>query len=207
MPYSVPWLSANCMWLHRTLIMRSYSQKITCIAAGIADTLLRQLAGKRDQIKSRKIVVVCWWIAYKFELIYPPDIFDIVDDFALPFNVKTLKRAEARVLTDVGFLIPRHNTTRDVFEGLGESTAETESWIYALLHSGLLPTRSAQEWVKVLQATRDGTTAETVIQCVCAGTPRRMRNDTMKKIMSVPRITYKKRKREEIDEALSDAVP
>ena len=186
------------MALHRKLVASSYKQNITCLAAGIADTLLRQLVKDRGrQISSRRTVIVCWWIAYKFELIDPPDIEELVVNFTLPYSFKEMLREEAKVLDDVGFLIPRHTITRDILEALGESSsADGESWMYALLHSGLLPTRGAREWVKVLQATCDGTTAEPVIQCVCVGTPTRMRNDTMNKIMSVPRITYKKRVRE-----------
>ena len=134
--------------LHMTLLRYFHEDHVSALAASTACSLLR-----RDF--SRLLVLVCWWVALKFEETHQPDIRDLLALFHFKEGYENACEAERTLLCSVGFVVPFKTPIRDMYNTATRLTrAELRDWSFVLLYSNMAHLKTGCEWIRVIEEER-----------------------------------------------------
>jgi len=182
------------MNVHREMVRGCRVMGDGVLTAGIASALVRA-----DDDGAH--VVACWWIAYKFECVYLPDVRELYITYLQEWvGRRRMNELEADVLERIGWIVPRHNPIQRAFEDAGkldmDGEEELRSWLYCIMY--LRMDRWAGEeggWWAVLRDALDGRACPVLCQVVLSGSPERYLSQRMKRYRSQPRVCGGKRAR------------
>jgi hypothetical protein len=113
-----------------------------------------------------RAVVACWWVAIKYEETTCPFVVTLAKRAGVRTTYKEMQMWEAAMLHRIGFIIPRWNVARTIFETLGPSA---NLWVFAMLYCGVADSRAAEDWIRVLRMT--SSTMPVVLQILSAKVP------------------------------------
>lgn len=131
--------------LHHQLLRRCHSTRVSPLAASIACEMMRH---EWEPLQ----VLVCWWIAIKFEEVTPPGIMELLDDYNLKQTYEAVCKVEWELLGYFGFQIPFRTRIREMYNHSRRDTVRGpfDDWCYVLLYSNLHPLCAADEWIVML---------------------------------------------------------
>lgn len=133
---------------HMRLLRSARSKSVVSIlGASIACELVQRTDSKTH-------VLACWWIASKFEDVYPIDPLDTAQDYGIDVTLNEILMAERDVLHRIEFRVPHRTLIRELVE-LTSSVQDYDllvHWLYVLLESNLSSLRTASEWVDAFNA-------------------------------------------------------
>lgn len=140
--------------LHRRLLALGHREAWSPISSALAEALWRPSDDDAT-------VIAVWWIALKFEEIYPPELRWMVNKLRLwprsswPSVRRIVRAAEADVLTRVAFRIPRHTFGHVFLECVGASSSHTrlvEEFLHIILYSRVAHLYDAVDWAASVRA-------------------------------------------------------
>lgn len=138
-------LASDAFRLHQKLIRTCHSSYMSALTASIAC----ELVGRDDD---RLGVIVCWWIAMKFEEVFHPCITELMDDFRLPFTYSQACEREQVVLVRIVLCVPYKTVIRDMYDrSTTLSACNLRTWSFVLLYSNLYRVHTASEWLDMLE--------------------------------------------------------
>ena len=135
-------------YVHRLLLKWAYTTGISPLVASIAGSLI---VNGDDNI----CVLVCWWIAIKFETGNCKQIHLLANE-ALGMSVSNVEMVlrEADVLTRINFKIPYRTTIRYLYEALdikeGKNT-QSVVWLFMIMFMGVEDAHSIGRWTTIIK--------------------------------------------------------
>ena len=153
--------------LHRRLLSLGHREAWSPISSALAEALWRPSDDDAT-------VIAVWWIALKFEEIYPPELRWMVNKLRLwprsswPSVRRIVRAAEADVLTRVAFRIPRHTFGHVFLECVGASshTSLVEEFLHIILYSRVAHLYEVVDWAASVRAYVEGRRCDVAIQLV-----------------------------------------
>ena len=182
--------------LHQRLLRGAYAGGFCAITAATADTLVTRLVQLGTVLRD-VVLVAAWWIAIKFE---EADTFatELLRELRMSARVTPadLCRAEAEVLTAIGFCVPRVTPIHLIAEHLKRLDPDRPNLLrtyrdelYALLETRLVWIMSPRDWAVVFHHARAGSRIAPAAQLLGAMLPNaRIRSRLLPRALKRKRI-------------------